>query len=110
MPNRHAEMMRHSDDVWKTVYRVLDDDDDARECYQQTFMFVVHVEDDSVVRNALQRANRVEPAISEELHRNTKLFVSTRPQGSKQAMCVARNCLLIGGYETVRRALDRLPK
>lgn len=36
--------------------------------------------------------------------------VDIRQQGSRQAMCVSGDFLLIGGYETVRGALERLPE
>lgn len=34
-------ILRHADDVWRTIYRLLNDPEDARECYQQTYLEAV---------------------------------------------------------------------
>lgn len=37
MSEFHAHLTEHSDDVWRTAYRLLNDSEDAGECFQQTF-------------------------------------------------------------------------
>ncbi|MEO1524957.1 MAG: sigma-70 family RNA polymerase sigma factor [Planctomycetota bacterium] len=41
-------ILRHADDVWRTLYRLLNDPDDARECYQQTFLEAIKLDDSGV--------------------------------------------------------------
>ncbi|MEL6109794.1 MAG: sigma-70 family RNA polymerase sigma factor [Planctomycetota bacterium] len=36
-------ILRHADDVWRLVYRLLNDPEDARECYQQTLLEAVQL-------------------------------------------------------------------
>lgn len=48
MPNPQSLVTHHGQAVWQTVCRLLDDDDDASECYQQTFLDALRVKDESV--------------------------------------------------------------
>ena len=50
MSNSHNNLTEHSDDVWRTVYRLLGDTEDARECFQQTFLDALKI-DPTTVRN-----------------------------------------------------------
>ena len=44
MSEFHANMTEYSDDVWRTAYRLLNDTEDARECFQQTFTDALKIE------------------------------------------------------------------
>ena len=33
-----SELIKHADTIWRTVFRILDDEEVARDCYQQTFL------------------------------------------------------------------------
>ncbi|MCA9138222.1 MAG: sigma-70 family RNA polymerase sigma factor [Planctomycetales bacterium] len=37
MSELHSELLVHADDIWRIAIRLVSDEDDARECYQQTF-------------------------------------------------------------------------
>lgn len=38
----------HAETVWRIVYRLLADNDDARDCYQQTFLDAMQIDPRSV--------------------------------------------------------------
>ena len=38
MSDLHAELLLHADEVWRIVVRLVSNEDDARDCYQQTFV------------------------------------------------------------------------
>ena len=48
MSEFHANLTEHSDDVWRTAYRLLDDTEDARECFQQTFLDALRIDPTTV--------------------------------------------------------------
>lgn len=43
MPDPQSELIQYADDVWRISYRILSDEDDARECYQDTFLDALRV-------------------------------------------------------------------
>jgi RNA polymerase sigma factor (sigma-70 family) len=51
MTNLEAIVDAHSDAVWRTVYRLVNHYDDARDCYQETFLAAVRMADGEPVRN-----------------------------------------------------------
>lgn len=50
MPESQEQLTEHSEHVWRTVVRLLGDSEDARECFQQTFVDGLRLEP-STVRN-----------------------------------------------------------
>ena len=48
MPDLQAILTEHADAVWQTVYRLLDDEHDAGECYQQTFADALRIDSQKV--------------------------------------------------------------
>lgn len=44
MPESHANLTKHSGSVWHTAYRLLNDTEDARECFQQTFLDALKID------------------------------------------------------------------
>ena len=51
MSDLEAIVDAHSDAVWRTVYRLVNHYDDARDCYQETFLAAVRLAGDESVRN-----------------------------------------------------------
>jgi RNA polymerase sigma-70 factor (ECF subfamily) len=51
MSNLQAIVDAHSDAVWRTVYRLVNHYDDARDCYQETFLAAVRLAGSGPVRN-----------------------------------------------------------
>lgn len=51
MSNLNAIVEAHSDAVWRTVYRLVNHYDDARDCYQETFLAALSLSDGGQVRN-----------------------------------------------------------
>ncbi|OYP36003.1 RNA polymerase sigma factor [Rhodopirellula sp. MGV] len=49
MANGTTELLRYADDVWRTVNRLVGDQDDALDCYQQTFLDALKLSDSDVV-------------------------------------------------------------
>lgn len=43
MPDRQSELLIYADDVWRVVFRLVSNVDDANECYQQTFVDALRV-------------------------------------------------------------------
>lgn len=41
--NQREQLLRHADAVWRVVVRLLNDPEEARECYQQTFLEALQV-------------------------------------------------------------------
>lgn len=48
MPDSSSELIQYADDVWRIAIRLLSDEDDARECYQQTFLDALRVKSGTV--------------------------------------------------------------
>ncbi|QDT08514.1 RNA polymerase sigma factor [Stieleria marina] len=48
MTDMDSLVTEHADAVWRTVNRVLENQDDARECYQQTFLDAFQMDRDGV--------------------------------------------------------------
>jgi RNA polymerase sigma-70 factor (ECF subfamily) len=51
MSDLQAIVDAHSEAVWRTVYRLVDHYDDARDCYQETFLAAVRLAGGESVRN-----------------------------------------------------------
>jgi RNA polymerase sigma factor (sigma-70 family) len=51
MSNLEAIVEAHSDSVWRTVYRLVNHYDDARDCYQERFLAAVRLAGGAPVRN-----------------------------------------------------------
>ena len=51
MSDLQAIVDAHSDAVWRTVYRLVNHYDDARDCYQETFLAAVRLAGGEPVRN-----------------------------------------------------------
>lgn len=50
MSDIEAVLREHGDAVWQTIYRIWPNESDARDCYQQTFLDVMRI-DESKVKN-----------------------------------------------------------
>lgn len=48
MRDTESAFLSYADDVWRTVMRILKDEEAARECYQQTFLDVMRLDASSV--------------------------------------------------------------
>ncbi len=51
MPDAQALIEQHGDAVWRTAARLLPNPDDARDCYQDTFLAALKLPDPAAVRN-----------------------------------------------------------
>jgi RNA polymerase sigma factor (sigma-70 family) len=51
MSNLDAIIEAHSDAVWRTIYRLVNHYDDARDCYQETFLSAIRLAGAGPVRN-----------------------------------------------------------
>lgn len=48
MTELHQQLVECADDVWRIAYRLLNNDEDARECYQQSFLDALRLDASSV--------------------------------------------------------------
>lgn len=48
MSDRNDKILAHADDVWRIAVRLLSDEDDAHECFQQTFADALRVRDPNI--------------------------------------------------------------
>src|SRR4051794_33292931 len=58
--NKHAEIVRlHGGMVWQTVYRLTGREEDARDCFQETFVKALALAEKEPIRNWIGVLKRV---------------------------------------------------
>jgi len=114
MSNLEAIVDAHSDAVWRTVYRLVNHYDDARDCYQETFLAAARLADGKPVRNwrttllaiATRRAiDRLRARYREQESLGTLAVHGDRTAAESPSAAAEHEEL----QELVRRALTTLP-
>lgn len=114
MPDLEAIVDAHSEAVWRTVYRLVNHYDDARDCYQETFLAAVRLAGGEPVGNwrttllaiATRRAmDRLRARYRDREAQAALALRSDRPAAESPSAAPEHNEL----RELVRRALTTLP-
>lgn len=104
-------MAAHGTVVWQTVYRIVGNDADAHDCFQETFVAAMKVSQKETIKNWGGLLRRVATQRAIDILRRRKTDLLRKPlhgaeQGGSQAPAVTLNTEL---GERLKIALSQLP-
>ena len=115
MHDLEAIVRAHSESVWRTVYRLLNNREDALDCYQETFLTALRLPSADAIRDWRAMLPRIATAKAidrlRQRYATQKLFDNLSRVAPTQASVSASELQAQGEefFEAVRRALAALP-
>jgi RNA polymerase sigma-70 factor (ECF subfamily) len=115
MSDLNAIVAAHSDAVWRTAYRLLNNHEDALDCYQETFLAALRLSQSGEVRD--WRAMLLRVAARRAIDRLRRRYLTEKSSGSLEHLSLDRSAVEVPDaralgnelHEQVRRALATLP-